>query len=69
MSTFQSTVTRFKLDGTQAGTFNVGVGPLFMAFDGANMWVVNQGDETMTKLRASDDMNLGTSPPLRERMA
>ena len=62
MSNFQATVTRFKLDGKQAGTFNVGVGPLFMAFDGANVWVVNQGDQTVTKLRASDGKNLGTFP-------
>jgi DNA-binding beta-propeller fold protein YncE len=28
------TVTRFKLDGKQAGTFKVGLGPVGMAFDG-----------------------------------
>jgi hypothetical protein len=33
-----------------------------MAFDGANMWVVNLGDQTVTKLRASDGKNLGTFP-------
>ena len=33
-----------------------------MAFDGADMWVVNGGDQTVTKLRASDGKNLGTFP-------
>jgi sugar lactone lactonase YvrE len=62
VSNFQATVTRFRLDGKQAGTFNVGTGPSLMAFDGANVWVVNQGDQTVTKLRARDGMNLGTFP-------
>jgi hypothetical protein len=31
-----------------------------MAFDGANMWVGNYGDGTVTKLRASDGKTLGT---------
>ena len=31
-----------------------------LAFDGANMWVANLGDDTITKLRASDGFELGT---------
>jgi len=34
VSNANATVTRFNLDGTQAGTFNVGLSPLNMAFDG-----------------------------------
>ena len=32
-----------------------------VAFDGANIWVANHGDATVTKLRASDGTNLGRS--------
>jgi len=53
------TVTRFKRDGTQAGTFKVARGLLTLAFDGADIWVPNNGG-TVTKLRASDGENLGT---------
>src|SRR5207253_11447517 len=38
--------------------FHVGTGPA--AFDGANIWVANQGSNSVTKLRASDGANLGT---------
>jgi len=31
-----------------------------VAFDGANIWVTNWGDGTVSKLRASDGANLGT---------
>ncbi len=47
-------------DGTNLGTFSVGTGPTGIAFDGANMWVMNSGAGTLTKLRASDGANLGT---------
>ena len=40
--------------------FAVGSGPQQLAFDGYNIWVVNQGDGTLTKLRASDGIVLGT---------
>ncbi len=33
--------------------------PHGMAFDGANMWVVEPADSTVTKLRAADGANLG----------
>jgi hypothetical protein len=35
-------------------TFRVGNGPVGVAFDGEDIWVANQGDNTVTKLRASD---------------
>src|ERR1700682_4819646 len=41
-------------------SFKVGQNPYGIAFDGANMWVTNNGDSTVTKLRASDGANLGT---------
>ena len=39
--------------------FSAGINPLDVAFDGANMWVVNNGSNTVTKLRANDGANLG----------
>jgi hypothetical protein len=41
-------------------SFKVGDNPYAIAFDGANMWVTNNGDSTVSKLRASDGANLGT---------
>src|SRR6476661_9936404 len=35
-------------------TFPAGSVPTYMAFDGENIWVLNQGDDSVTKLRASD---------------
>ena len=43
-------------------TFGVGRNPAGLAFDGANMWVANESDNSVTKLRASDGLNLGTFP-------
>src|SRR5690242_9938182 len=40
--------------------FRVGHGPIGLAFDGANIWAVNQNERTVTKLRASDGTNLGS---------
>ena len=44
----------------QAASFPVGTDPAGMAFDGANIWVANDGSNNVTKLRASDGANLGT---------
>ena len=53
VTNFDGTVTRFKLNGNQAGTFRVArAGLLTLAFDGANIWVPEGG--YVTKLRASD---------------
>lgn len=52
-------------DANQATSIAVGKsmgfeGPESVAFDGANIWVSNQQDNTVTKLQASDGTNLGT---------
>ncbi len=60
ISTYTTTVVRLRQDGSNAGTFTVGHNPLGIAFDGANLWVANRGDATITKLRASDGTILGT---------
>jgi hypothetical protein len=59
---FKDTVTRFKLDGKNAGTFTVGAQPFAVAFDGENIWVGNVHSGTVSKLRASDGKTLGTFP-------
>src|SRR5205823_2419476 len=41
-------------------TFTVGGGPEGVAFDGTNIWVANEFDNTVTKLQASDGAFLGT---------
>src|SRR5450432_1104073 len=40
--------------------FPVGFEPSGLAFDGTNIWVVNQRSNTVTKLRARDGANEGT---------
>ena len=40
--------------------FPVGNSPWGIAFDGEDIWVTNNGDNTVTELRASDGANLGT---------
>ena len=42
------------------GTYSVGHNPIGLAFDGANIWVANNADGTVSKLRASDGTTLGT---------
>ena len=37
-------------DGANLGTFAVGSFPLGVAFDGANIWVANNGSDTVSKL-------------------
>jgi DNA-binding beta-propeller fold protein YncE len=49
-------------DGVVLRTVTTGSGPLGIAFDGANMWVVNRGGYTATKIRASDGTVLGNFP-------
>jgi hypothetical protein len=43
-------------------TFLVGSNPVGVVFDGANIWVTNSGDDTVTKLRARDGALQGTFP-------
>jgi hypothetical protein len=40
----------------------VGEGPEALVFDESNVWVANNLDNTVTKLRASDGLTLGTFP-------
>ncbi|HSS64304.1 MAG TPA: hypothetical protein VLS27_07710, partial [Gammaproteobacteria bacterium] len=48
-------------DANSSGiTFPVGDNPRFMAFDGAHIWVANRFDSTVSKLRVSDGLELGT---------
>ena len=50
-------------DGAPVGIgIAVGANPVALAFDGTNIWVVNQGSGTVTRLRASDGVVLATLP-------
>ena len=42
--------------------FPTGTTPRGLVFDGANMWITNVNSGNVTKLRASDGLNLGTFP-------
>ena len=42
------------------GTVGVGTQPDFVAFDGADLWVTNQQDDSVSRIRASDGSVLGT---------
>ncbi len=44
----------------QTASFAIGGNPYAMAFDGASIWVTNQGSSNVSKLRASDGTVLGT---------
>src|SRR5215472_7354912 len=44
----------------QTTSFTTGTTPIAFAFDGASMWVVNFGANTVSKLRANDGSVLGT---------
>jgi hypothetical protein len=37
-------------DGVPQGTFPVGFAPRGVAFDGANIWVVHEGNDNVVKL-------------------
>ena len=47
-------------DEAMLGTFAAGGWPWGVAFDGADIWVANNGDVTVMKYRASDGFNQGT---------
>ena len=49
-------------DGTILGTSIVGKSPFGLAFDGENIWVTNNADDTVSKVRASDGQVLLTVP-------
>src|ERR1044072_286892 len=44
----------------QPASFAVGGEALATAFDGANVWVTNSSENTVTRVRASDGAGLGT---------
>jgi DNA-binding beta-propeller fold protein YncE len=52
-------VSKFKADGTFIANYAVQAGPYNLVFDGANIWVGNNSNQSVTKLRASDGANLG----------
>jgi DNA-binding beta-propeller fold protein YncE len=44
------TVTKLQAsDGANLGTFPVGTNPIGVAFDGANIWVTNSGNTTISR--------------------
>jgi hypothetical protein len=47
-------------DANLTTTFGVGTSPNDVAFDGSSVWVTNEADNTVTKLRASDGTLVGT---------
>lgn len=49
-------------DANLTATFAVGGNPNGMAFDGSNVWVVNQSANSVTKIRVGDGAVLGTFP-------
>ena len=46
--------------GGLVGTYAVGSGPMSVAFDGAYIWVVNNGSSNVTKLVAATGALVGT---------
>ena len=46
---------------SQTTSFSVGEGPEAVVFDGANIWVANQFSNTLSKVRVSDGVTLGTN--------
>lgn len=47
-------------DKSSLGLVSVGTQPDFVAFDGADLWVTNQQDNTVSRIKASDGSVLGT---------
>ena len=47
-------------DASTHDRIKVGDAPIAAAFDGENIWVVNDGSNSVTKVRASDSTVLGT---------
>jgi DNA-binding beta-propeller fold protein YncE len=51
---------KLSADGTVAGTFKVGDGPLSAAYAGGLVYVVNNGGNSVSMLRAGDGASAGT---------
>jgi hypothetical protein len=43
-------IIRLRADGENPGPFHAGQNPSGIAFDGANIWVANRNDGTLSKL-------------------
>jgi DNA-binding beta-propeller fold protein YncE len=56
----QIAMLRWYEANTTGNSFTVGLAPNALAFDGANIWVANRLNRSVTKLRASDGSVLGT---------
>lgn len=55
------TVSKLRVkDGSVVGVYTVGPNPWGIAFDGAYMWVANDGGASISKVRASDGSVVGT---------
>jgi hypothetical protein len=55
-------IVRRASDGAVVHSFPLGGEPYAIAFDGVNMWVTNVGNNTVTKIRVHDFVELGTFP-------
>lgn len=53
------TVTKFNLDGTVVGKYNVGSGPNDVIYTNGYIWVANNADDTVTKLDTNGNI-IGT---------
>jgi hypothetical protein len=53
-------LNRLDSSGNVIQTVSVGAGPLYPVFDGANIWVPNSADISVTVVRARDGMVLAT---------
>src|SRR5450631_376212 len=58
----QLAILRWYPTNRVGSSYAVGNLPVGIAFDGANLWVANEGASTVTKLRASDGSLVGTYP-------
>ena len=58
----KAALLRWYDNNSSGATFVVGNEAGVLAFDGASMWVTNNGDDTVSKLLASDGTVLGTFP-------
>lgn len=60
-----NTLKKLDTDGTILQTVSVGLGPRYPVYDGTNIWVPNEGDSTLTVVRASTGQVLATisTPP------
>jgi hypothetical protein len=60
-----NTLKKLDANGAILQTVNVGLGPRYPVYDGINIWVPNEGDDTITVVRASTGQVLATisTPP------